>query len=441
MKKILVILLAIIALLSLMMPRWLGFSLWSLGDAIEVSTGMGAKLACSGHFVSGFDDRQNLADLASYSPANQLLDIDYDETNNQVTASLLGMAETTATYRPGLGCTLDMGDTSALDRVTIPPLQTTSKGLPVVVDVNLQDRVNAMLQQDNRAGYQTRALLMVKNGQVVAQAYAPGIDENTPLLGWSMGKSLTAMLQGRMQQLDMLSTDETHLFDQWQQDDRAQISLENLLQMSSGLEFDETYAPGTDSTRMLFSAHSASEVAMQSPLMLPVGTHFSYSSGTANLIARLLFQRAGGTVQAQLDFLHQQLLAPLGMSHTVFEPDPSGVWVGSSYIYASALDWAVLGQLMLNQGEFNGQQLLPKAWVEQASSPNHSDDPRYGYQFWLNRGKRQLRWPELPADAYAMNGNRQQAVMIIPSKQTVLVRLGWTSGSYPMATNFAALLQ
>ncbi|WP_438862926.1 serine hydrolase domain-containing protein [Neptunicella sp.] len=441
MKKILVILLAIIALLSLVMPRWLGFSLWSLGDAIDVSTGMGAKLACSGHFVSGFDDRQNLTDLASYSPANQLLDIDYDETKNQVTASLLGMAETTATYRPGLGCTLDIGDTSALDRVTIPPLQTTSKGLPVVVDVNLQDRINAMLQQDNRAGYQTRALLMVKNGQVVAQAYAPGIDENTPLLGWSMGKSLTAMLQGRMQQLDMLSTDETHLFDQWQQDDRAQISLENLLQMSSGLEFDETYAPGTDSTRMLFSAHSASEVAMQSPLMLPIGTHFSYSSGTANLIARLLFQRAGGTVQAQLDFLHQQLLAPLGMSHTVFEPDPSGVWVGSSYIYASALDWAVLGQLMLNQGEFNGQQLLPKAWVEQASSPNHSDDPRYGYQFWLNRGTRQLRWPELPADAYAMNGNRQQAVMIIPSKQTVLVRLGWTSGSYPMATNFAALLQ
>lgn len=149
--------------------------------------------------------------------------------------------------------------------------------------------------------------------------------------------------------------------------------------------------------------------------------------------------RLGGN-QAQIDFFDRELRAPLGLRHTLFEPDPSGVFVGSSYIYASARDWARLGLLMLDRGAFDGRQLLARDWVERAVAPNGSaNDRRYGYQFWLN-GPEPLRWPGLPADAYAMMGNREQVVMVIPSTGAVLVRLGWSSEQYPMEQQFNRLL-
>lgn len=121
--------------------------------------------------------------------------------------------------------------------------------------------------------------------------------------------------------------------------------------------------------------------------------------------------------------------------------DPSGILVGSSYIYGSARDWARLGLLMLNKGQANRQQLISQDWVVDASVPNSSDNDRaYGYQFWLNAGQPELRWPELPKDAYAMLGNRKQVVMIIPSADTVVVRLGWSTQSYPTGENIQGLL-
>ena len=210
--------------------------------------------------------------------------------------------------------------------------------------------------------------------------------------------------------------------------------------MSSGLAFDETYAPGSDSTHMLFTADSAAAVALQSPLAYTPGTHFSYSSGTTNMLSHLLSQQLGAP-QQRLDYLYQQFFQPLGMTHSLFEMDASGDFIGSSYLYASGRDWARLGWLMLNNGEINGHRLLTPDWIAAATTPNNSDNEKaYGYQFWLNRGDAQLRWPGLPADAYAMRGNRAQTVMMVPSKNTVLVRLGWTKGEYPLQQNFAALL-
>jgi CubicO group peptidase (beta-lactamase class C family) len=306
----------------------------------------------------------------------------------------------------------------------------------------LQRSLDQLLDTDNRAGLETRALLVVGAGAILAESYATGFDAATPLLGWSMGKSLTSIMLGQLEYRGELDVQSRQLFPEWGGDERADISIENLLQMSSGLDFDETYAPGSDSTEMLFTAHSASEVARASPLLHPPGEYFYYSSGTTNMLAQLWFDRVGGSTQQAVEQLQRQILAPLGMAATIFEPDPSGVFVGSSYIYASARDWARLGLLMLNEGELNGTRLLSQAWVARARAPNTSgNDPRYGYQFWLNRGGEELRWPALPEDAYAMSGNRHQTVMIVPSRKVVLVRLGWTAGSYPMAENFSALLQ
>ncbi|WP_043316934.1 serine hydrolase [Microbulbifer sp. HZ11] len=449
MKKIilslLVVIAALILALALLAPRLLGFSIAELGNAVRVSTGMGAKLACSGRYLSGFDHTRNLNDLASYSPANRLLDLHYDDQAGRVTATLMGMGETSATFRPGLGCTLDIGDTSALDGVTVASVVASQAPWPhgnSAPDIipSLQETLDDILRQDNSAGLNTRALVVIQDGKLVAESYGEKITPQTPLLGWSMGKSLTAILVARSQAVQPEIDISSPLFPHWQ-DERRRISLENLLQMTSGLAFDETYAPGSDATKMLFGAHSASDIAMQSPLAHPPGEYFSYSSGTTNLLARWVYDQLGARPQTNVDFFQQQILTPLAMSNTTFEVDASGVFVGSSYIYASARDWARLGLLMLNGGDWNDAPLLPEGWVSAASQPNTStNEPRYGYQFWLNGGGETLRFPELPEDSYFMLGNREQAVMISPSTRTVVVRLGWTRGDYPTGKNFARLL-
>ena len=211
--------------------------------------------------------------------------------------------------------------------------------------------------------------------------------------------------------------------------------------MSSGLTFDETYEPGYDATHMLFTADSASDVALNSPLEREPDSFFYYSSGTSNLLSRYISAQFQMQPQAVQHFVQRALFIPLGMTNSMFEMDASGVMVGSSYLYASARDWARLGWLMVNDGEINGTRLLDKAWVRDAEQPNLSNnDKRYGYQLWLNSGMPEMRWPSLPADAYAMMGNRHQSVMMIPSKSLVFVRLGWTSGEYPMAQNYKKLL-
>jgi len=436
-----------LGLVGLMLEPLLGFAPWQMRENLRVATGMGAKLACSGRYISGFDAARMVEDLATYSDANRLLDIHYDDAAQSVRAAMFGLYPSTARYRPGLGCTLEIGDTSQLDAIAVnlPPVAPgawpTGDTTPAI-EAASQAQLERVLAQDKAAGLDTRALVLVRGGVIVAAGYGAGITEQTPLLGWSMGKSLVAIMLGHLENRAMVTAQDANLFPAWEADQRAEISLQNLLQMSSGLDFDETYAPGSDATHMLFVADSAAEVALASPLIHEPGAHFSYSSGTTNLLSLLVHQHLGASAQASVDFLYQELLVPLGMRHTVLEPDPSGVFVGSSYIYASALDWARLGQLMLNEGELNGVNLLSPGWVRRASEPNSSaNEPRYGYQFWLNGGGEALRWPDLPADAFAMMGNRQQVVMIIPSLDAVIVRLGWTQGEYPVSGNFSSLLQ
>jgi CubicO group peptidase (beta-lactamase class C family) len=139
--------------------------------------------------------------------------------------------------------------------------------------------------------------------------------------------------------------------------------------------------------------------------------------------------------------LAEHIYRPMGISQALFETDAAGTPVGSSYFYASARDWARAGLLMLDGGVINGHRILDEDYVQQATTPNTSEnEKRYGFQFWLNQGGAEPRWPDLPDDTYAAQGNREQRVMIIPSKQTVIVRLGWTKGSYPTNRNFAEIL-
>ena len=417
-------------------------------QALSVVTGIGAKLGCSARYLSGFDDNTIESDLAGYSAATRWLQISEPEPG-VVSASLAGLSKTQAKFRPGLGCSLAYpasGTNSVLDAVVVTRPEVDS-ALPWPAgsrvdtpDPQLQIVLDEILAQDNAAGLQTRALLAVKNGRVLAESYAPGIARDTPLLGWSMAKSVTAIMVGILEKQGLAEIAQRNLFPAWRDDGRAQVTLENLLQMSSGLSFEEEYVPGSDSTRMLFSSAHMAEVPMAQPLAHPPGSYFAYSSGTTNLLAKLVFDWVGGSAQSMADFLHRELVLPLALENTTFETDAGGVVIGSSYIYATARDWARFGQLLVADGVINAQQVLSPDWVRRAVQPNSSDnDRRYGYQFWLNAGG-DKRWPSLPDEAFTMQGNREQVVMMLPGQGAVIVRLGWSSGDYPVDTNFARII-
>ncbi|MEM8500621.1 MAG: serine hydrolase [Pseudomonadota bacterium] len=444
-KRILLLVFVLMVIPSLLVRYFLGIWPLNIWAWSETATGMGAKLACSQRYVSGLSEEQVLSDLKAYASAFDLLTLEYNDAQGRVHSRWPSFASQSARFREGLGCSLEIGE-SNLDSLAPKPKARLLDEWPAGETVNTiepaaQAALDQLYEQDVADQQDTRALLLAQHGRIIAEVYAPGIDATTPLLGWSMAKTLTAVTLGQLEHAGLVNTRETGLFPQWSNGDRRFITLEQLLRMSSGLQFRELYVPGVDVTKMLFNSYSAANVALDKPLKYSPGEHFHYSSGTANILSLLFAQRVGSNAAAVRHF-HEEVLWPLGMAHTILEPDPSGVFVGSSYAYASARDWARLGQLLLNKGELNGHRLLSPDWVSRATSPNKSNnDARYGYQLWLNSGGDELRWPELPADAFAMQGNRSQRVVVIPSADVVIVRLGWSREAYPDSRKFAELLR
>lgn len=419
-----------------------------LVSAPGVASGIGAKLLCSSVYVSGFSEQQARDDLTQYSPILRRLNVQFDHNLRQVHTSFYGMSPTTATYVDGIGCANDYTGFTQRAELQTTPLPVFSSRWPhgnrvETINNPLQQLTHALVAQDNASGFNTRALLVVHNGNIVAESYAQGADETTPLLGWSMAKSLMSIMLGNLEYRGHLRIDEPAGFASWQDDQRRHILMKHLLTMTDGLDFSEQYDPGEDATAMLFTQASASDYVISRALAHEPGTHFNYSSGTANLLSRIHFERTGATLASSLQDYREHIAVPLSFQHAVFETDASGVLMGSSYFYASARDWARMGQLMLNKGVLNGARVVSEDWVTQSTTPNQSlNEQTYGFQWWLNAdGKTDYRrWPQLPDDAYSASGNRQQFVMIVPSADTVVVRLGWTSGSYPIAERVSQII-
>lgn len=442
------LLLAIFVAISCVFLNLKGINTAYLRQAPAMLNGMAAKLVCSGHYVSGLSKSKAQNDLLSYSPAFSLVSIDFDDDRARVDTHITGLSPVSAQFRENLGCSLELGNTAPLDSLVVPTPSAHEgeywpKGNnPPAYNSDAQKALDALLRKDNQSGLNTRALLVARDGQLIAEAYAPGYTEQSKLLGWSMAKTVTAAMIGNLQMSGLLKMTDSGLFSEWSDDARRDITIADMLTMTSGLDFNEDYGPGEKATRMLFESHSASDYALQAPLIRTPGTYYEYSSGTTNLLSRIAHEKLGGDPQASIDYVFNELFAPMAMENTVFELDSSGVFVGSSYMYASARDWGRIGQLFLNRGEINGSRLFSVEWYEQAVTPNASTNERaYGFKLWLNRGDKSLRWPDLPVDSYALLGNRKQLVMVIPSLSLVFVRLGWSDGDYPTSSNIAQFLQ
>ena len=412
----------------------------------SVGAGIGSKLLCSAEYVMGHSRDQAFDDLVQYSPILAQLTINYDPERQAVTTSLFGLSETTATYIPGLGCAVDYAGFDQRQSIAVQPDERSTRSWPAgssveSIDVDLQSLLDDIVAEDNAQGLNTRALLLVHRGEIVAEAYAQQTTATTPLLGWSMAKSLMSVMLGNLEMRGLLALDSEPGFVQWQDDARADIRISDLLTMTDGLGFSEEYNPGDDATTMLFTSPSMAQYALSRPLLNEPGSQFSYSSGTANILSQLYLQTLGTPQQAYADY-KRHIYQSMAMQNAVFEVDASGMFVGSSYFYASARDWARMGLLMLNDGVLNGQRIVSQDWVRRAISPNSSENNKaYGYQWWLNAGNDSLRMPDLPAGMYYANGNRQQYVAVVPEYDAVIVRLGWTQGRYPANDNFARIVE
>jgi CubicO group peptidase (beta-lactamase class C family) len=420
-----------------------GFALVRLNAMAGVGAGYMAKIACSEIFLARRDEAGVLAgEFDNISPVLERVALKVDRKARTVSGSVLGLGHAKAVYRDGHGCTLKrVGapvELPALAPVDDKPLPQALAGTAAARNDVDYAAIAAAIEAsfaDPKAA--TRALLVVKDGAVIAERYADGFSKETPFLSWSMAKSVTATMVGAAVQQGLLDIAATAPVAEWAKDPRrAAIAWNDLLQMQSGLAFSEVYEdPNSDASQMLFRARDAGLVAARKPLAHEPGTFWSYSSGTTNLIQRALRETLEANDVDYHAFARDSIFASIGAPSFVLEADSSGTFIGSSFIYATARDWAKLGLLYLNDGVAGGTRVLPLGWRDYVVKPASASDGIYGAQFWLNHpGKdgRERYVPGLPDGAYLMAGHEGQFVVIIPNKDLVIVRTGMTRGAEPM---------
>jgi CubicO group peptidase (beta-lactamase class C family) len=260
-----------------------------------------------------------------------------------------------------------------------------------------------------------------------------------------MAKAVMSALVGILVGEKRLSIDGENLLPQWSGpgDPRAKITLDDLLRMRSGLAFAEVYSdPLSDVTRMLFAAGAAADFAAAKTLRATPGATWAYASGTTNIISRVV-RNVFARQEDYLAFPRRALFEPAGMSSALIEPDAAGDLVGSSFMYATARDWARFGLLYAQDGVLGGRRILPEGWVKYSRTPTpQSRDGCYGAHWWLRLSREFGGETEaarrIPADAFHALGHEGQVVTVIPSLGLVVVRLGLSV--YVNAWDHAAFL-
>ncbi|QGA55794.1 serine hydrolase [Brucella sp. 2280] len=418
--RILKTLAGILALLVLGLVIWLAVK---PPELLRLGTAYAAKIVCSNVFIAGRDADAVLADdvQAPGNPLLKLLNVSVDQDTKTVTTYFLGFfAPSSAAYRPGLGCANIHG------KDLRPAHGAISKIAPQPIDIAIDPAIQELVEKPGLAGPGIRAIVVMHDGKLIAERYGPGFSAQTPLLGWSMTKSVMATLIGMRIAEGRMALIRYNLFPQWKTDGRSQITLANLMAMESGLRFDENYGTVTDVTRMLFLEQDMAGFAASMPLVTAPATHFNYSSGTANILSRLFMQSFENGKEA-LDFPMHALFDPLGLSNAVLEMDASGTFAGSSYMYATARDWARIGAFLANGGVIDGKRLLPEGFVSFMAKPSQASLGRYGSAMvWRQISGVRAGTEGIPKDAFWMFGHDGQSVMIVPSLNLAVARLGLT---------------
>ena len=396
---------------------------------LNLISGFASKNTASTIFISG-RSLSSVNENDNNAPLVKLASSTYDKNERSALADVFGLMERKAVCRDGLGCVLTNEEvdpklySEAPIRIkkTVPlpyPLGHLPKKDTVFDNVNYQT-LDKALDHVFEDTVRTRTALVLYKGHVIAERYVEGFDMNTPVLGWSMTKSILATLFGILEHQGKIRVEDKVDLPSWKNDERKEISLNHLLRMQSGLAWDEDYTQISDVTRMLFMESNMAASQAKKNVVAKPGEIWNYSSGTSNLLSGLL-RNTFQNYQVYLNFPYKALIDKIGMHSMIIETDLAGNFVGSSYGWASTRDWGKFGQLYLQKGNWNGEQLFHPDWVSYVSSPTEHSDGVYGAHFWLNaHGK----FPDVPRDMFSANGYQGQHVFVIPSKDLVVVRTG-----------------
>ena len=393
----------------------------------KVPAGYKAKVACSEIFVAGRLPEDVLStNFDNISPTFDWVTVKVDTDKKTVTTKFLGFGKSIGVYRDGLGCSLK--GRSGLSAAPIPQRNNLNPHTyNIAINPDVQNALSPLFQDNSLPNpIQTRAVVVIQNGELIAERYTEGFTHETRQQSWSTAKGFMQALIGIAIKDGHLSLEDNNLFPSWQGDDpRSDITIGNLLHMASGLEFTEDYAnPNSHVDQMLFNQDDMGAYAADKKLIHPPGTVSIYSSGTSNILSNILRQRLEAAGEDYHAYPYAELFNKLSMNSAIFEVDAAGHYIGSSYIYATPRDFAKFGQLYLQNGIWNDEEILPSGWVDYTGTPAPGSDEKYGSHWSLNLGQKVL--PDLPEDVIHLGGNDGQMIIVIPSKNTVIVRMGIT---------------
>jgi len=420
-----------------------------INSLLPIITGYAAKNLCSAVFLSDRESKDVETTDLSFSFikfAQNRVNVD----DKSVTSNFL-WGKSKAIYREGFGVTL-LRDTEeeTLRHQKYPvnikpkykqdtiqwPLGNIILDVVTGIDRIALSNIARKLIYDNAYKGNAFAFMVLHKGIPVAELYKPQFGQNTRFISWSMAKSFTNALVGILVKQGKVDIYQPVNIEEWKNDDRSKITLNNLMQMQSGLKWNENYGNRSDVTVMLHCKSDMGLYAIKKPLEHPAGTFWYYSSGTSNIVTYLIRKQFDSDT-SYYAFVHTQLFNKIGIPDAVFEVDPAGTMIGSSYLYATARDYARFGLLYLNDGVFNGERILPEGWVKYSTSVASESKGEYGSFFWRNKVR---KLPSVPEDMFMCNGHDGQRIFMIPSKELVVVVLGY-SPALKGGMNFDKLLK
>jgi CubicO group peptidase (beta-lactamase class C family) len=438
--------LAILLLMAIILFIW---------KIAPIANGYTAKYLCSLTFVSKLDPERTVDQFIK--PMHILFKgvvPEIDTAAKEVTVKYFGFLKPrTAVWREGCGCTLLVNDTAEglHARHDLPHVndgEFTSDSVSTfwpegkigyrdsIISLQkwaaIDNILNKAMQEtsdDPAQRNNTLALVVVWKGRIIGERYAEGVSDNTPLPGWSVAKSITSALTGVMVQNHGLDIHTPVGRPEWADDVRKDITIDHLLRMETGLDFDENYTPQANATKMLYMTADMGEFAASRPPAAAPDQRWVYSSGSSNILADILYVRIGGTPEQLHHLAYDEFFNRLGITTAVFEHDESDAFVGSSYLSMSARDWLRVCKLYMEDGVWNGERILPKGWVKYSLTPTpHATDACYGAHIWLNAAPdpADRKLPGLPADTYYFKGFQSQWILGIPSRDLMVARLGVT---------------
>ncbi|AUC93766.1 MULTISPECIES: serine hydrolase [Bradyrhizobium] len=441
----------------------LGWSAARARDVPRVATGFVANILCSETFVSGLDPRRDFTETTEAMPGVGLItwamDYQVDRQRKDVSVTLFGLGRSHAVYREGLGCTLEHG--AALADVALPQVQPQAALLPEIAgpgivapqSPQLAAALDRAFAEPTQPPFRhTRAVVVMKDGRIIAERYADGIGVDTPLLGFSATKSVISALIGILVRDGKLTVDQPVPIAAWQDphDPRHAITVDQLLRHTAGLALGSSLQASLMSAlepvnRMKYVESDMASYAESIPLETAPGQAWNYHDGNYVILSHLIRDAAGGHAADVMRFAHRELFDPLGMRNVVLEFDAAGTPKGSGEMLASARDWARFGQLYLDDGVVGGRRILPEGWVKYAASPTPHAWVGYGAGFWTNLGNSygaRFRvdhgWPR---DAFLAKGTIGQYVIVVPSQRLVIVRLGRSPNMPPEADGVSDLVR